>query len=328
MPQTLFAPPLARVLHVGVEVGLFERLARGGAASADELAGALDLRPAGTRHLCDCLAAVGHLKIDREGRYRLARRSRRWLDPASPHSVAGYVAHSATYWDWWGDLEGLVREGRHVELHEAAADDASWRSYIRGQFELARLSAPEVARSLRVAPGATSLLDVAGAHGLFAAALCERHRDLRATVLDLPGSVAVGRELLGEHGGPGAARVTHVEGDATVAELGGPHDVVLLFNFVHHLDEAQTAALLSRVHAAIRPGGTLAILDLFAPAPGVRRPGQIPAFLGLFFHLTSGADVPDHRTLGAQLKAAGFEPATATSLRAVPAQTLLQAPRL
>ncbi len=321
--QTLFAPPTARVVQVGVAVGLFERLGRGGPASGDELARELGLRPAGARLLCECLAAMGHLKVSREGRYQLSRRSRPWLDPASPRAVTNYVAHTATYWRWWEELEALVRDGTHVELHDAAPEDPSWERYIRGQHELARLSAPEVAKALELAPGARSVLDVAGAHGWFSAALCDRHPGLRATVVDLSGSASVGRRIMRETGY--ADRVAHVDGSAFEVDLGGPHDAALVFNLIHHLEPEAIVTLLERVHGALALGGTLAVLDLFARPRGDKPGGE--AFLGLFFHLTSGADVYSSDELRGFLAAAGFEPPRAVGLRRIPAQTLYLAVR-
>lgn len=326
VPQTLFAPPTARVVQVGVATGLFERLARGGPATGDDLARELGLQPAGTRLLCECLAAMGHLKVARGRRYRLSRRSRPWLDPASPRSVTAFVEHSATYWPWWEQLEALVRDGTHVELHDAGADDPSWEVYIRGQFQLARLSAPEVAKAVALPDGARSVLDVAGAHGWFSAALCDRHPGLRATVVDLPGSAAIGRRIMGETGHAGC--VTHVDGSAFEADLGTGHDLALVFNLIHHLDPDAIVALLRRVHASLRPGGAVAVLDLFARprgATGGRDSHQ--AFLGLFFHLTSGADVYAPEELHGFLEQAGFAPPRATGLKRIPAQTLFVAER-
>ncbi len=234
-----------------------------------------------------------------------------------------YVAHSATYWPWWEQLEELVRDGRNVELHDAPADDPSWAVYIRGQYELARLSAPEVAKALDLPAGARSVLDVAGAHGWFAAALTDRHPGLRATVVDLPGSAAVGREIL--RGTGHADRVTHLDGSAFDVDLGGPHDAALVFNLIHHLDAGAIVALLRRVHAALAPGATLAILDLFARERGAKPGGE--AFLGLFFHLTSGADVYSDAELRGFLRDAGFGEPRAVGLKRIPAQTLYLAPR-
>ncbi|HVE67557.1 MAG TPA: class I SAM-dependent methyltransferase [Solirubrobacteraceae bacterium] len=317
--HSMFAPPLGRVLQVAARTGVFAALARG-PATPESLAAQLDLREPGTRLLLECLTAS---EIVREsgGTYEMERNARKWLDPESETSVLGFIADNAEYWDWWARLEDLIREGRSVELHDRGADDPYWRTYIRGQFELARLSAPEVARGLKLPGGAESVVDLAGGHGWFAVQLCERHEGLRATVVDLPGSAAVGREIVAEHGF--ADRVAHVEGDILSAGLGGPHDLALAFNIVHHLSPEDNVKLLSRAREALKPGGSVAVLDLFTRPAGKRPDGS--AYLGLFFHLTSGAETYSPAQLTDWLEEAGFERPRRVRVRSIPNQTLYQA---
>jgi len=73
------------------------------------------------------------------------------------------------------------------------------------------------------------------------------------------------------------------------ADLGGPYDGALVFGILHHLPGERALALLSRVRAAMKPGGTLAVLDMFRA--DAQRQRASAAALGLLFHLTSGADL-------------------------------------
>lgn len=317
--HSMFAPPLGRVLQVAARTGVFERLARG-PATAEGLARELGLREAGTKLLLDCLAAS---EIVREsgGRYELERSARKWLDPESDTSVLSVIADNAEYWAWWASLEDLVRDGHSVQMHDRPADDPYWRNYIRGQFELARLSAPEVAKGLRLRDGATAMVDLAGGHGWFSARLCERHPGLRATVVDLPGSAAIGREIVAEHGL--SDRVQHVEGNVLTSDLGGPYDLALAFNIVHHLSPEENVELFSRARDVLRPDGSLAVLDLFTRPAGKRPDGS--AYLGLFFHLTSGAATYSPAELRDWLEESGFETPRRVRVRSIPGQTLYQA---
>jgi O-methyltransferase domain len=291
------------VLVASVRTGITARLARGDATAA-EVAADLGLDPLPTRLLLDCLRSTGHV-AERSGRYRLSRGARRWLDPASPLSVAGYVAGAADYWPWWDGLEETVRTGRSSGSHDAPPGDPYWRRYLTGQRELARLSAAEVARKLPLPASPRALLDIGGGHGSYSARLVERYPTLTATVLDLPGSAAIGRELIASAGL--ADRVLFRDGDATTAELGSGYDAVLCFNIVHHLTPEDAAALFRRIGCALNPGGTLAVLDVFAE-PG-RRASAHADMLALFVYLSSGARVHTPRELGGWLRDAGFGPA-------------------
>ena len=296
---------LSGILVAAVRTGLTARLAQNPATAA-ELAADLGLDPLPTRLLLDCLRSAGHVTA-RAGRYQLSRRSRRWLDPASGLSVAEYVAGTADYWTWWAEL-GDVTRGRHpAGSHGAPPGDPYWERYIRGQRELARLSAGEVARKLRLPSGARQVLDIGGGHGLYSAALCRRHPGLTATVLDLPGSAAVGREIVAAAGL--ADRVRFRDGDATAGDLGTGdldrgYDAVLCFNHVHHLAQDQIPVLFGKAREALAPGGTLAVMDAFAdPA---RRASAAANFLGLFVYLSSGSQVHTPAQLRDWFREAGF----------------------
>jgi SAM-dependent methyltransferase len=317
---------LSGVVVAAVRTGITSRLAASHATAA-EIAADLGLDPLPARLLLDCLRSAGYV-AERSGRYRLSRSARRWLDPASPLSVAGYVAGTADYWPWWAGLDETVRTGRSSGSHGAAPDDPYWRRYLTGQRELARLSATEVARKLPLPrasrprasqPRASrTLLDIGGGHGGYSAALCERYPTLTATVLDLPGSTAIGRELIAADGL--ADRVTFTDGDATTAELGTGYDAVLCFNLVHHLAPADAAALFGKIAAALRPGGILAVLDVFAE-PG-RRASAHADLLALFVYLSSGARVHTPADLSGWLRDAGFGPARKIKILRIPGLAL------
>jgi SAM-dependent methyltransferase len=288
------------ILIAAVRTGMTARLARQPSTAA-ELAAGLGLDPVPTRLLLDCLRSSGHVTV-RRGRYQLSRSSRRWLDPESELSVARYVAGTSDYWSWWAGLDEVTRTGHSAGSHDAPPDDPYWRRYIGGQLELARLSADEVARKLRLPGDARSLLDIGGGHGWYSAQLCRRHPRLSATVVDLPGSAAIGREIIAEAGM--SDRVEHRDGDATTGDLGSGYDAVLCFNLVHHLTGDQVVKLFSRIHEALAPGGLLAVMDAFAEPS--HRAAAATNFLGLFMYLSSGAQVNTPTQLYSWLRAAGF----------------------
>ena len=307
---------LSAVVITAVRTGITARLAQHPSTAAD-LAADLGLDPVPTRLLLDCLRSGGHVTC-RAGRYRLSRSSRRWLDPESPLSVAQYVAGTSDYWSWWSELDEVTRSGRPAGHHDAPPGDPYWRRYIGGQLDLARLSAGEVAKKLRLPGNPRSLLDIGGGHGWYSAQLCRRYPQLTATVLDLPGSAAIGREIIAEAGM--ADRVVHRDGDATSDDLGIGYDAVLCFNLLHHLTADQAVALFGRIHHALAPGGVLAIMDAFAEPS--RRTSAAANVLGLFVYLSSGAQVHPPARLYGWLREAGFgEPRRIRILR-IPGQAM------
>ncbi len=318
---SMLAMPVARSLQVAQSTGMLSRLAAG-PASSQELAQRLGLREQGTLRVLEVLTVAGILELRGE-RFQIASRQRKWLDPESTTYVGDFLADNIHYWEWWQDLEGLVRDGRSVELHDKPPDDPYWRSYITGQFQLAKLSSAAVAKAVRLPAGSSSLLDVAGAHGEFSMALCRSHERLTATVVDLPGSARIGREIVAQAGM--SERVRHVEGDMFATDLGGPHDGALVFNIVHHLSPEQVRTLFERVAAAVRPGAPLCVLDLY-DRPAGRAPDS-GSYLGLFFHLTSGADIYSTEQVSRWLRESGFEDLKVRRLPQLPGLALVRSVR-
>jgi hypothetical protein len=309
-----------RVVGVAQRLGVFAQLLKG-PATAGRVAEELELQVAGTRLLCENLAGLAILEQDGHT-FSLPKRSRKWLDPASPTYVGTWLEHTASYWEWYSDLERIVREGGSFEIHrEPSEDEQYWRVYITGQFELARLSAGEVAKAIKLPAEPTALLDVAGAHGWFSAELCRRHERLKATVIDLPGSARVGRQIIADAGM--SERVEHRDGDMFETDLGGPYDGALVFDIIHHLSAEQTVTLFKRVRAALKPGATIAVLDMFRSE--ARHERASAAALGLFFHLSSGADLHSPAELSGYLREAGFGAPKRTRVRRIPDQQLFQA---
>lgn len=313
---------LSGVLVAATEVGVTACLARRPLTAA-EVADELDLDPAATLLLLRCLRSGGHLTV-RGDRYRLSRSSRRWLDPDSRFSVARFVAGTADYWGWWKSLPDVLRTGRPVGHHAAPPDDPYWDRYIAGQYELARLSAAEVARRIRLPKGARTVLDIGGGHGWYSAQLCRRHPRVRATVVDLEGSARVGRRIIAAAGL--TDRVKHREGNALDVDLGSGYDAVLCFNLVHHLEPDEIVALFRKIHAALSPGGLLAVLDAFrTPARGDSAAADT---LGMFVFLSSGAHSYTPAELRHWCAVAGFSAPRRTAVRRVPGLALYQADRV
>jgi ubiquinone/menaquinone biosynthesis C-methylase UbiE len=320
--ESLWGPAASGILIAGVRTGVIPALAEG-PVSVDELVRKCGLAAEPTRLLLDCLVAQRHARVS-GSRYQLDSRAKKWLDPKSPTYCGEFIASHQDYWLWWSGLTDVVRTGKHFEMHSLAADDPYWKPYITGQFELARLSAPEVASALKLPENPTSLLDVAGAHGWFSATLCRKYPDLTATVVDLPGSARVGEEIIATAGM--SDRVEFRTGDALSVDLGGPYDAALCFNLIHHLSPDQILQVFRRVHDVLKPGGTFAVLDLFRRPENQRPDGS--SLLGLFFHLQTGNETYSRDQLVGWLQETGFTEPRRVPIRRIPVQTLYEARRV
>jgi SAM-dependent methyltransferase len=278
----LFGSMKARMIMVGVTLGLFEAL-RNEAHSAVELADSLSVDPNALECLVRALAHAGYL-VQRDDVYALSRLARRTLLRGAPTDITGYVGWHETQCRFMEHMETLVRTGTGIDFHRTLRDERRWRDYQRAMLAMARLDAATIARLVPIRAGAAHLLDLAGSHGLLGAAICRRHPPMRSTVVDLPEAVEEGRALARETGN--AHLVDHRAGDLRTDSL-EKCDAVLLANILHHFTPAEITPLIARVRDALRPGGTVAIWDLESPQRGgTVGHGDV---VSLFFRLTSSA---------------------------------------
>jgi O-methyltransferase domain len=298
--DVLFGPLKARAIMAGVSLGIFQAIGDGEHAAAD-LARTLQLDTDALELLLRTLVVCDYI-VQRGDRFALSSMARQTMVEGGSMELVGYLRFNYTQWEFIGQLETLVRTGRGLDFHDTMTAADKWRDYQLGMLELARIDAPSVAARVPVRKGATSLLDLAGSHGWFGAAICRKHPPLRSTVIDLPQAVAQARPLAAAAGI--ADVVTHREGDLLTSDLGHDHDVVLLANVLHHFSAAQIVPILVRARDAMRPDATIAIWEAEAPQKGSRA-SQGDA-LALYFRLTSTAGAYHADDYSGWLREAGF----------------------
>jgi len=299
--ETYFAFMAARVVMAATSLGVFEALAQR-PDDATGLARRLNLDPAGAEVLLLALRAQDYVE-ECDGRLHNSAQTERFLLRAAPESLTEWIGgFNYDMWEHFGHLEEVVRSGTPIGLHEREVDDPYWERYLRGLFEISRLQAEVVARLIPT-ERPRRMLDLAGGHGGFAMALCRRHVDLSATVVELEGAARIGRRIVAEQGM--AERVAFAEGDLFEHDVGTGHDIATAHNIAHHFGPERNVELLRRARAALRPGGTMAVLELERPEAG-RRGSPIGTLTGVLFFITSAARTYTGRELAAFFAEAGF----------------------
>ena len=164
--------------------------------------------------------------------------------PALQHLDAGLA----------GDADSLAF-GSDVEL---MSDPVEAEAFSLAQHAGSLGPALEFAKAVDLS-GSTTLLDVAGGSGAFSIALCTRHPELTATIIDFPNVIEVARRYLAEAGL--SDRISLIGGDALNTEWPQQRDTVLLSYLLSAVRESDIPALLEHSFNALRPGGRLIIHD-------------------------------------------------------------------
>jgi len=303
----------AAALNTAVALGLFEALAARPRAAAD-LAADLTLDAGPLADLLDALTGM-ELLVKTDGVYALAPEPARFFHPSSPACMLGALRYNIDLYPVWGRLTDTVRTGQPaVPPHNHLGDDPErTRRFVLGMDSRAAGLAPALLPALAGLSG--TLLDLACGGGTFSRLLAQQQPALRVTQFDLPGVLAVARELA--ESSPALPRLSFVAGDYRSDPLPGVFDTVLYSGALHQETPESARSLARAIRGATRPGGTALVFDLMTEADGTR-----PLFARLFslnMRLTSsGGRVFTTDETAALLREAGFSAVSSRFLPGIP----------
>jgi SAM-dependent methyltransferase len=258
----LLAYKKTAVLTAAIELGVFDAIASGATTSV-EVAKIRELDERGTRLLLNALSALGLLTWS-ESAYGLAAGAENLLVRGQPGFVGDMTKVMASTWEW-AALAGLpdaVRQGGTVAPVNAETPGYEyWEDFAAHASAVASPTARLMADVLgpwAERQGRLDVLDLACGHGLYGYTLAQRQPHARVWSLDwpnvLPLALAHARRL-----GVGD-RVSTIAGDMFAVDLGGPYDVVMITNVLHHFSEERATQLLRRAAGVLTDGGRIALV--------------------------------------------------------------------
>jgi SAM-dependent methyltransferase len=290
--------------HLGV-------LARLDAGPADSITLARDCASSerGVRLLLAALCSLGLIEEGSNGLY---------------HAALTDLAQLTNWITPWGQLTQAIRDDR-----PARAGDIPGRAEMLFPEVVAHLGAwfapaAERAADYLIARG-QRVLDLGAGAAPWSLALAARDPDIRVTAVDVPVVLAVTRQVVASRSY--ADRFDYLSGDLFTLDLGrSAYDLAIMGSLCHLFDEATNHRLLRRLFDALRPGGTLAILDAL---PNERLDGPRPVVLyalGLLLRTSRGQVYPFSTYVG-WLREIGYESIERMDLSPAPPISLITARR-
>jgi SAM-dependent methyltransferase len=309
--DTLNAYQRSAALRAAIELDLFQAIGAGPGDIAS-LAQECGASERGIRTLCDYLTILGLLAKE-DGRYRHTPTSALFLDPRSPACIASMARFlgDPVMMGAYAHLAEIVRKGGTVLPGQGSVEPENpvWVEFARSMAPMmAPLAGPLAAIALEEVAGPVHVLDIAAGHGLFGIEVAKLNPQARITALDWAPVLAVAQANAREAGV--ADRYDLLPGSAFDVEYGGPYDILLLTNFLHHFDPPTCIGLLKKAHAALKPGGRAATLE-FVPNEDRISPPIAAAFSLTMLASTAAGDAYTFRELEAMYREAGFGGITA-----------------
>ncbi len=260
----IVGPWLAQVVRAAVDLNLAEHLADGPRTAA-EIAEAEGSDPDATARFLRACASLG--LVTDTGKGFAGTETLAVLHRDTPMSLRDLAASqsSPAMWQTWARIPEAIRSG---EVQTDKALGMSFFDYLAAHPDqgavfgaaMASMSAPVIRDAVEVidVSGATTVVDVGGAHGSFALAMLAKHPGLEAIVLDLPHSLPGAQAAAAAQGL--TDRFTAVAGDFFKAVPEG--DILLLKFILHDWADDDAEQILVNCREALRPGGRIVITEI------------------------------------------------------------------
>jgi SAM-dependent methyltransferase len=305
-------------------LGVLQRLS-GGAVDPASLAQDCAINERGARLLLAALAGLGIVEAAGDGFYR---------------AVGADLLGLAAMLKLWSHLPEVIRDSRPVVAGDKPEGAAAFYPTVAPRLgiwfaDAAELAAEHLGETHR-SPARTSsgqdgevpalrVLDIGAGAAPWSLALARRDNACRVTAVDFPAVLESTRPAVAAAGCE--QQVSYLAGDLFEVDFGGAaYDLAIAGNLCHLFDETSNRRLLRRLFDAVRPGGTVAILDAL-PNERLDGPRAVVLYgLGLLWRTERGQIYPFSTYVG-WLRDTGYEAVERLDLGAVLPISLITARR-
>jgi hypothetical protein len=269
------------------ETGMVAALARAGVPdllerqplTPDELAERTGNDPGAMARTMRAAVFAGYFERRKDGRYMNNRLSRALLDDEQSSRAFAIYFGSASNQRAWTDFDETLRTGKNA--FERVHGKSVWAWFDEHPEERETFARAMMSLTLAEAGGVATtypfgeigkLCDVGGGRGALLSEILLRHPRLRGVLVDAPGVLASGRQLLDARGV--LDRVELVPGSFFESVPAGA-DAYLLKHVLHDWDDARAEKILSMCRRAMKEGQHLIIVELIVEEDSEDHPTMV-----------------------------------------------------
>ena len=294
----LMAPWTVQVVFTAVRLNLFTILAER-MMTVEEIASQCGATPNRLESLLNVCTSMGLVVLEK-GKYFNSQLSRIHLVEGEPRYVGDFIKHQHDIANKWDGLLTAVA-GKASPEADQATDAAFHKTFIKAMNNLGMLGEAEALQNVVDLDGCQEMVDVGGRSGLYSVILCQKHPELRSTILDRRETLSITKDMIA--GYKEAQRITLREADYTRDDFGEEVDVVLLSDVIY--DESKAAPVLKKAWNCLRGNGILVLRGYYSD------PAKSNPLFGALFVLNMLLFDPESKTmtissLEKQIREVGF----------------------
>lgn len=267
--QMVFGKAVTQALSVAARYRVADHLVSAPKTAA-ELATATGLHAGHLYRVMRALAGLGVFTADGENRFALTPMGNllRSDVPGSARPIATYVCDP---WSWkpWGDLASSVKTGQPVfdrmfgegvfDYFAKHPDEAA--TFNEGMTGFSQQAAAAILKAYDFSNFGT-IVDVGGGHGSLLLAILKANPGAKGVVFDAPQVASGATDAIKGAGMSDRCRAEGGDFFTTVPD----GDAIVMKNIIHDWNDAKATTILKACRAAIKPTGTLLLVELVVPA--------------------------------------------------------------
>ncbi len=246
----------SKVLLTAVRLDVFNIIGETG-LSAGDISAKINSNVCATESFLDAIVSLNLLQKDNDKYFNREEGKEIFINGRDRY-IGDIVILQDVMWDAWSRLSDSVISGepaRKPDMFQAEKNET--RNFITAMHNTAMSVAPIISREINLSDCKT-MIDLGGGAGTYSVFFCTGNSNLKATILDLPGTLKITKELIVNSSV--ADRIKLIEGDFN-KEIKGQYDVAFLSNIIHGEGEQENIALIRRVYNALNSGGKIIIQD-------------------------------------------------------------------
>jgi predicted nicotinamide N-methyase len=246
------------VLFAAIDAELFSHIS-GGANTEEKLVKETGLRPLDIQRLVSCSLSMGLLQWADHGNSLVnAPDVQTYLVKGEKRYAGAWMTFTRADAPRWFDMTELMRShrGSHLGKYEGMTVESA-RKYHQATASIGFGAARRFVKMVDLT-GRKHLLDLGGGSGAYSITACEKHPDLKATVLDLEPVVAATQDYIADAGMQ--SRIDTIGADFTDSDYGGPYDVIVMASNLPIYDSPVIADVVARAWRALETGGQMHLI--------------------------------------------------------------------
>ena len=237
----------SRTVITANNLGIFDCLTK--PATAAEAAKRLKSDRRALEILLDALTGIGLVYKSRGGKFRNTAVSDRYLVKGARLYQGDIVRHASTMWQNFSSLDEVVKTGT------PARQGSDHESFILGMHNLTMLRTEDLIRAIGLS-GVNTMLDLGGGPGTNALAIARQ--GVKATIFDLPATIAIARKVARRER---VKDLSFITGDFQTDSIGTGYDLILISQIFHAFSKEENIALLGKCRSALTPGGRVVVQE-------------------------------------------------------------------